>query len=151
MQLFLRIYRVAWAFEVAVTAHGGQTYGNLPYFTHLLDVMERIPNPTEDELVAAALHDTVEDTTMTLERIRVQYGQPVADIVELVTKDPSLTYMENIERIIASKNRSAMKVKWADNLANMNADKSHMEPERREKLTKRYAKSFVLLSSALGI
>ena len=50
MQLFLRIPRVAEAFRLCVEAHGNQKYGDLPYFTHPLEVAEALTNPTEDEL-----------------------------------------------------------------------------------------------------
>lgn len=151
MQLFFRIPRVAEAFQFAVNAHGNQMYGNLPYFTHLLAVAENLPNPTENELVAAMLHDTVEDTNVGFYEIERRFGGSVVDIVHLVTKDDDLDYKDNILRIIKSKNYSAMRVKWADNLANMTADKSHMDAARRNKLNGRYAESFALLASALGI
>jgi len=151
MQLFLNIPRVAQAFQAAVVAHQGQKYGNLPYFTHVLTVAENVPDPTEDELVAALLHDIVEDTPWQLMHVAEQFGDNVAEIVGLVTKDPDLSYEGNIMRIIASGNQSAIKIKWADNLANMRSNKSDMSAERRDKLNEKYAKSFPALSSVLGV
>lgn len=150
MQLFLRISRVADAFEFMVNAHREQMYGNLPYFTHPLQVAEALLDPTEDELVAALLHDVAEDTAYTLSDIAERFGNNVHNIVEPVTKDINLTYMRNIHRVLTSGSRSAIKVKWADNLVNMTADKSHMKPERRERLNKKYSESFPLLTAALG-
>ena len=151
MQLFLKIPRVASAFEWAVAMHREQEYGGLPYFTHLLAVMENISDPSEDELVAAALHDVVEDTEVTVEDVAERFGDHVAEIVRLLTKDENLSYEGNILRIVHSGNRSAVKVKWADNLANMTGDKSHMKPERRERLNTQYASSFATLSAVLGV
>lgn len=150
MQLFLKIPRVAQALEFAIVAHREQNYGLLPYYTHVLDVAEKVPEATEDELVAALLHDVVEDTCFTLKDVADRFGDNVAKIVGLLTKDPNMTYEQNILRIISSGNVSAMKVKWADNNANMTGDKSHMKPERRERLNEQYAKSFTMLSAVLG-
>jgi len=151
MQPFLSNPRVARAFYYMVNAHREQMYGDLPYFTHPLHVAENLPNPTEDELVAALLHDVPEDTVFTLSDIAHEFGDNVHHIVSLVTKDPTLNYQGNILRVINSKNRAAMKVKWADNMANMASDKSHMSAERRARLNKKYAGSFPLLSAALGL
>lgn len=157
MQLFLRIPRVAEAFEFCVVAHREQRYGARPYYTHPLEVAETVANgpfatqATEDEIIAALLHDVVEDTDFDLTDISERFGDNVAQIVELVTKDRSLSYEGNILRIISSGNRSAMKVKWADNMANMTGDKSDMDAERRERLNAKYAKSFSTLSAVLGV
>lgn len=157
MQLFLRIPRVAEAFEFCVVAHREQRYGGRPYYTHPLEVAETVANgpfaqyATEDEIIAALLHDVVEDTQFTLQDVADQFGDNVAEIVSLVTKDSSLSYEGNILRIIASGNLSAIKVKWADNMANMSGDKSDMSAERRERLNAKYAKSFPLLSAVLGV
>lgn len=157
MQLFFRIPRVAEAFEFMVAAHREQTYGNLPYFTHPLAVTEKLVNgpftapATEDEIIAAILHDVVEDTDYTLTDIAERFGDNVAEIVGLLTKNSELSYMGNIMRIIGSGNRSAMRVKWADNMENMQGDKSHMDTKRRERLNKKYSESFPILSAALGV
>ena len=151
MHLFLRIPRVARAFEYMSVAHAGQMYGDLPYFTHPLAVAEAVKEPTEDELVAALLHDVVEDTSRTLQDIADNFGGRVTDIVDLLTKRPNNTYQENIMRIVNSGDISAIKVKWADNYVNGRADKTHMDKTRREKLDARYAASFHTLSAVLSI
>jgi hypothetical protein len=51
---------------------------------------------------------------------------------------------------LASRNRSATKVKWADNRVNMSSDKSAMPTDRRERLNQKYSESFPLLTAALG-
>lgn len=151
MQLFMRIPRVAEALRYAVLAHGDQSYGVYPYFVHPLAVADAIPDPIEDELVAAMLHDVVEDTDRTLDDIIDNFGNNVSTIVGLLTKKAGNDYEQSIDRILASKNRSAMKVKWADNHVNMTGDKSGMVRARRDKLNARYAKSFIRLSAAIGI
>lgn len=149
MQLFLKIPRVAKAFEFMVSAHAGQKYGDLPYFTHPLEVAEAVKNPTEDELIAALLHDVIEDTEMDSSLLKTMFGDNVYDIVMLLTNDSNLSYETNIMNIVSSGNHSAMKIKWADNLVNMTGDKSFMSEERRDNLNRRYAKSFEILSGIL--
>lgn len=151
MQLFLNIPRVARAFEYMSVAHAGQMYGDLPYFTHPLAVAEAVKEPTEDELVAALLHDVVEDTERTLHDIAEAFGDRVTGIVDLLTKQERLSYQAGILRIVNSDNRSAMKIKWADNYINMSGDKSHMDKDRRDRLNTKYAASFLTLSSVLGM
>lgn len=155
MQLFMRIPRVAEAFEMMVAAHQGQKYGSLPYWVHPLMVAEelvaRFPDADEDTIIVALLHDVVEDTDVGLDVIAASFGDSVADGVSLVTKDDNLSYAENIDRIIMSKNKPAIMVKWSDNHVNMTGDKSQMTEERRTRLNEKYARSFVLLSSVLGV
>ena len=133
--------RVASAFNWAVLAHTGQTYNKLPYWTHLLTVANNLIDPTETELVAALLHDIVEDTYVTVADVRESFGDKVADIVDLVTQHKGLSYAANIARITESGNLSAMRVKLADNKANIESDKSIMDPERAASLTERWKKS----------
>jgi len=155
MQLFLRIPRVAQAFEFMVIAHRQQMYGSRPYFTHPLEVAEIVATApwtaTEDEIIAALLHDVIEDTDNTEVDISDFFGDNVARIVGLLTKDPDLTYEDNIMRIVRGGRIEAVRVKWADNVANMSGDKSHMSSARRERLNEQYAKSFTTLSAVLGV
>jgi (p)ppGpp synthase/HD superfamily hydrolase len=126
-------------------------YGDLPYFTHPLAVAEAVKEPTEDELVAALLHDVVEDTPRTLQDVSDYFGDRVASIVDLLTKRAGIPYQDGILRIVNSGNRSAIKIKWADNYVNMNGDKSHMDQDRRDRLNTKYAASFITLSAVLVV
>src|SRR5579863_4082397 len=86
------------AIELAVTAHVGQTdEDGLPHIIHALEVMfgvKKIFETTEDKLdytleelmIAAVLHDTVEDTFVTLALIEVQFGKRIRDLVDGVTR-----------------------------------------------------------------
>lgn len=78
------------AMEFGRKAHGSQVrkYSNAPYFdNHCIEVMELVKTVphTEDMLVAALLHDTVEDTEVTLADIEREFGGRVADIVAGLT------------------------------------------------------------------
>jgi hypothetical protein len=75
------------AIAFAAVAHGGQVrkYDGLPYIVHPLRVMtilhETASIVTEDQLVAAVLHDVVEDTPVSIETIERRFGSAVAAMV----------------------------------------------------------------------
>ncbi|MEZ5304227.1 MAG: HD domain-containing protein [Verrucomicrobiales bacterium] len=79
-------------FATAAHAAVGQRrkYSGAPYIVHPVEVMEivrSVPH-TPEMLAAALLHDTVEDTKVTLDLIRSEFGDAVADLVGWLT-DPS--------------------------------------------------------------
>ena len=77
------------AIKFATKAHGNQKrkYTGEPYITHPIAVMEivRTVPHTEEMLVAAVLHDTVEDTPVTLADIKAEFGTKVMKLVEGLT------------------------------------------------------------------
>ena len=76
------------AYEVAAAAHAGQVRrSGHPFITHPLIVTEILASYGMDEstLVAAILHDTVEDTDVTLEDTAADFGEEVADLIDGVT------------------------------------------------------------------
>lgn len=79
------------AIEFARKAHFGQTRKNSdePYVNHPIEVMEIVSTMTDDKnvLTAAVLHDTVEDTDVTLEEIRERFGDRVAELVSSDTEN----------------------------------------------------------------
>jgi (p)ppGpp synthase/HD superfamily hydrolase len=128
------------------TAHLGQKYGDLPYYTHPIEVAMYCNTPVQK--IAGLLHDVLEDTAWTEVQLREIFDDEVVDIVVLLTKDKTLTYRQNIQRIIDSGNVDAMTVKLADNTVNFNGDKSQMNPQRAAKLMDRYAMSMEMLTKA---
>ena len=73
------------AIEFAVRAHAGteRRGKGFPYIVHPMEAMEIVATMTSDQelLAAAALHDTVEDTPVTLAEIRAQFGDRIAELV----------------------------------------------------------------------
>ena len=138
-------------------AHTGQRYGSDPYWTHPLAVAEKGKELfgskfTDTAYHAALLHDTVEDTNLSLADLqKLGYNTQVLDIVDLVTKDKSLDYEGNIRRIIQSGNKLAMMVKFADNFINYSGDKSDWDAKRAAKSQAKYLKSMQNLGKMLGI
>ncbi len=77
---------------LAAQAHAGQLRkgGDVPYVNHVLEVAAMVvaAGGTRAEAVAALLHDCVEDTDLTIQAIRSDFGDEVADLVEGLTDAP---------------------------------------------------------------
>jgi len=96
--------------ELAKKLHDGMTdkYGN-PYFEHLERVADRVRdmeyNMVDETseinlyLVAAYLHDSVEDTEMELFDIESKFGKDIAVAIDLLTRKEGMPYSEYVERI----------------------------------------------------
>jgi guanosine-3',5'-bis(diphosphate) 3'-pyrophosphohydrolase len=88
----------------AADAHRGQVRkgGIDPYFLHPVAVVQLLASSggSEDVLCAGYLHDTVEDTDVTLEEIAVRFGPHVAGLVAAVTEDKQLRWMERKQAAI---------------------------------------------------
>ncbi len=117
------------AYRVAEEQHAGQTRkSGDPYITHPLAVATILADigMTEPTLVAALLHDTVEDTPYTLEQVRADFGDEVAVLVDGVTKLDKVQYgdsaqAETIRKMIVAMARDirVLVIKLADRLHNM--------------------------------
>ena len=111
------------AMNIAYKAHHGQLdHCGVPYIFHPLHLAEQMT--TEYACCAALLHDTVEDTDLTLEDLRAA-GMPPAVVfaVQLLTHDPAVDYFDYVRNI--KPNAIAKAVKLAD-LAH-NSDLSRLE------------------------
>lgn len=88
-------YKVEQAIRAATILHQDQLRMGtlpLPYISHLMAVVLILSDYTDDEdtIVAAFLHDTLEDTDYTLEELREDFGGPVADIVTTLTEPKTI-------------------------------------------------------------
>ncbi len=127
---------------MAKQAHQEQQYGNFPYHHHLQEVINvliefgvTLNNPeTAPILVAAWLHDSLEDTSLTYNLIGYQFGQEVADIVEAVTDEPGKNRKERKALTYAKtrQNEKAIILKLADRIANVRA--SQLENPKKLKM-----------------
>jgi GTP pyrophosphokinase len=117
------------AYLTAERMHGTQMRkSGDPYITHPLAVTTILADVgmTEPTLVAALLHDTVEDTPYTLEELRNDFGDEVAVLVDGVTKLDKVKYgdaaqAETIRKMIVAMSRDirVLVIKLADRLHNM--------------------------------
>jgi uncharacterized FlaG/YvyC family protein len=138
-------------------AHGDQLYGNLPYWTHPRAVAltgRKIFGAkfNSNAVKTAFLHDVVEDTHISLDELsKLGFDPQVIEAVELLTKDKSLTYQQNIAKIINSRNPLAMMVKYADNYENYTGDKSSWASDKAASSQKKYLASLNMLGDKLGV
>lgn len=118
----------------AVRAHAGteRRGKGFPYIVHPMEAMEIVATMTSDQelLAAAALHDTVEDTGVTVEQLSAEFGPRVAHLVE----EESDKFIEGVSEEdswhdrkkaaidrIAAASRDAKIVALGDKLSNMRA------------------------------
>jgi (p)ppGpp synthase/HD superfamily hydrolase len=99
-----------------------------PYVNHLIEVASLIAAATEGQepeaVIAALLHDAVEDQGVTVEQIASDYGSSVAGIVKDVTDDKSLPKTERKRLQVETaghKSREARLIKLADKTSNLRA------------------------------
>ena len=111
----------------AIHAHGEQKYGTRPYVDHLDEVAALARAYGEEPEVVAYLHDTVEDTDVTLADVEARFGSKVAACVALLTDEPGATRKERKAKTYAKLAtvggplELALLVKAADRLANVRA------------------------------
>lgn len=131
------------AIVFATKAHSGtlRKKDGIPYILHPMEVASIAGGITTDEevLTAALLHDTVEDTNVTLDTIKSQFGDRVAALVASETEDkrrdrsPAETWMQRkVESLAALRNAvdPGVHVLWlSDKLANMRSFARQYEKE----------------------
>lgn len=100
------------AIEIALRSHAGQKQKDgSPYILHPLRVMGRMA--TDEERMAAVLHDVVEDSEMTLEALReAGFPERVVETVKLLTHEEGVSYEEYVERL--KNDGMARRIKLAD-------------------------------------
>lgn len=119
---------ISIAFDFAYKSHSGQVRSdanNTPYIIHpirVYDIMRRFTDEN-DILVAALLHDTVEDTSVTLKDIRDLFNDEVANIVDQLSNPPDIKgskdkHKEKLNRFKSFILPSAM-IKLADMISNL--------------------------------
>jgi GTP pyrophosphokinase len=134
--------RIRSAYEMARAAHEGQKRKDgSPYVTHCVAAADISVDLglDEDSIIAALLHDVIEDTTLTHADIAHEFGPAVADIVEGVTKLTRVNYtsreeeqMENMRKMLMamSKDIRVILIKLADRLHNMRT-MDYQSPEKQ--------------------
>ena len=132
------------AIAIAAQAHKGQTdKAGASYILHPLRLMMQMKS--EEAMIAAVLHDVVEDSNWTLGELREKgFSEAVLEAIECLTKRDGERYENFIER--AGKNAIARQVKIADLEDNMNIRRiGQIQPKDLERLEK-YHRSWVFLT-----
>ena len=148
------------AYETAERFHRGQTRkSGDPYITHPLAVTTILADigMTEPTLVAALLHDTVEDTPYTLKELTDDFGEEVAALVDGVTKLDKVQYgdtaeAETIRKMIVAMSRDirVLVIKLADRLHNMRTLR-YVRRESQERTARQTLDIYGPLAHRLGM
>ncbi len=154
--------RLWFGFRFASAAHEGQTRkSGEPFFTHALTVADILADLRLDldTLLAAMVHDVVEDTPYTLDDIRQRFGGAVAHMVDGVTKisgirnpNPEARKAETYRKLvlaIAQDPRTVL-IKLADRLHNMRTI-SYLKPERQQDIAQETMDVYAPLAHRFGM
>ena len=154
--------RIRAAYEMAKMAHAGQKRKDgSPYVTHCIaaaDISVDI-GLDEDSIIAALLHDVIEDTSLTHDDIAKQFGTAVADIVEGVTKLTRVQYTskedeqaENLRKMLLamSKDIRVILIKIADRLHNMRT-MAYQSPDKQKSKSLETMEIYAPIAHRLGM
>jgi guanosine-3',5'-bis(diphosphate) 3'-pyrophosphohydrolase len=150
------------AYEFSQKHHAGQTRASgQPYLVHPLEVALVLAEMKMDPVAIAAglLHDSVEDTSVTVVDIRKEFGEQVAHIVEGVTKISALDFVtreeqqaENLRKMMLAMvdDIRVVLIKLADRLHNMRT-LEHLQPERQQKIARETLDIYAPIAHRLGM
>ena len=122
--------------------HGQRDKAGVPYIAHVLHVAEQI----DDEVTtcAAILHDTLEDTRLTLAELeKEKFPREVVEAVKTLTHHHHTDYFDYIEDV--KRNPTARKVKLADLAHNLDSSRFPHPNERQAKRAEKYRKALQIL------
>lgn len=136
------------AIGIAVTAHRGQKDKNgAPYILHVLRVTARVE--TVKEKIVAVLHDVVEDTDWTFERlIAGGFSAELVEAIDALTKREGEDYEDFVKR--SASNPLACRVKIADLEDNMDVRRMEDVSEKEAKQLRKYLKAWKHIRGTLA-
>lgn len=133
---------------VAILAHKGQVdKAGVPYIEHPRFVAALCK--TEEEKIVAFLHDTVEDTEITIGFIEKTFGKKIAEAVNLLTHQKDVPYFDYIKSLGA--NPLARAVKIADLTHNMDISRISSPQEKDYKRIEKYKEAYKMLKTDIPI
>ncbi len=154
---------VGRAYDYAQEKHEGQMRSSGdPYFSHPVAVAEILAGMHLDSatIATALLHDTVEDTSASIEDIQKKFGDEVARLVEGVTKlskiklkTAEMQQAENFRKLVLamSEDIRILMIKLADRLHNMQTLSFLPKPEKRSRIAHETLELYAPLAERLGI
>lgn len=148
------------AFAVAEIAHAGQMrMSGDKYITHPVAVAQILADLglNSETIIAALLHDTVEDTKYSLKELKSDFGDEIADLVDGVTKLDKLIYgptaqAETVRKMVVAMSRDirVLIIKLADRLHNARTWK-YVSPESAERKARETLDIYAPLAHRLGM
>jgi guanosine-3',5'-bis(diphosphate) 3'-pyrophosphohydrolase len=154
--------KIEQAYQVARAAHSGQyRQSGEPYITHPLAVAKILAEWHLDAqaLMAALLHDVVEDTATTKSEIARSFGKPVAELVDGVSKIDKIEFSslqhaqaENFRKMLLAMARDVrvILIKLADRLHNMRTLEA-VPPEKQERIARETLDIYAPIANRLGL
>jgi len=150
------------AYDYSLKNHEGQTRASGdPYLIHPLEVAIVLAEMKMDPIAISAglLHDSVEDTSVTIVDIRKEFGEQVAHIVEGVTKISKIDFAtreeqqaENLRKMMLAMvdDIRVVLIKLADRLHNMRT-LEHLPPDRQHKIAEETLEIYAPIAHRLGM
>jgi len=150
------------AYHLSDSAHAGQfRKSGEPYISHPLAVAEILADWHLDAqaLMAALLHDVVEDTAITKQEIGAKFGKAVAELVDGVSKLDKIEFQtevhaqaENFRKMLLAMARDVrvILIKLADRLHNMRT-LGAMAPEKRQRIARETLEIYAPIANRLGL
>lgn len=156
------IAKIEEAYNFAKKVHGGQfRVSGEPYIIHPVEVLKILLGLKADThtLIAALLHDVIEDTDTTPEQVKEMFGEDVLSLVQGVTKLSKYQFKSKEERqaenfrrmfIAMAKDIRVIFLKLADRLHNMRT-LNFMAPQKQKRIAQETLDIFAPLANRLGI
>jgi guanosine-3',5'-bis(diphosphate) 3'-pyrophosphohydrolase len=151
------------AFEFAKNAHQGQKrFSGEEYFYHPIEAALILADilPSAPTIAATLLHDVPEDTKVTIEEVKKEFGEEIANLVDGVTKLGKVRlrnskdeyYVENLRKmfVATSKDIRVILIKLADRLHNMRTLK-FVKQEKQKRIAEETLEIFAPIANRLGI
>ena len=160
---FLNIDTVNKAYNFALEAHQNQKRDEgVPYIIHPVAVAKILTDLKLDSatITTGLLHDTIEDTNVTYESVKKEFGEEVANLVDGVTKISALenrasddSKAENFRKLIlaTSKDIRVLLVKLADRLHNMRTIQFVKDSEKKIRKAKETMEIYAPLAERMGM
>jgi len=160
---FLNVDKVNKAFNFALEAHQNQKREEgVPYIIHPVAVAKILTDLKLDSatITTGLLHDTIEDTKVTYESVKKEFGEEVANLVEGVTKISALenkassdSKAENFRKLIlaTSKDIRVLLVKLADRLHNMRTIQFLKDKDKTIRKAKETMEIYAPLADRMGM
>ena len=160
---FLNPETLSKAYNFALKAHKNQKRDSGdPYLVHPVAVADILSDLKLDSATIATglLHDTIEDTEITYQKVEEEFGKEVADLVDGVTKISELegkiiqnSKAENIRKLIlaTSKDIRVLLVKLADRLHNMRTLNSISSENKKKRISQETMEIYAPLADRMGM
>lgn len=153
--------RVQRAYDFAAKAHEGvKRASGEPYIQHPLEVAEILLSmkPDEDSIIAALLHDVLEDTEVEAEEIEAEFGETVIPLLKGLEKLGKVYYqgrerqIENLRKMFLAmaKDVRVILIKLADRLHNMRT-LQYVRPEKQRRIAQETLTVYSPIATRLGI